>query len=317
MKATKLFLAAIAALAFASCQNNGDEFVKPVKANIVGNIGDKALATRAYDATWENGDAIGLYVSGGTTPINNSTYTTDGVKDDENYVVFSGGPDIEFPSDGSDLTFNAYYPSGNITTDGEARYYTVDNWSGQENITTQRFDPYDLMVADPVTHNSLTPDVRLTFKHKFSKLILYVDANVAGTKLVEGDLDDMDVKATGMNYPVKCDVFTGAIVPTTTDQGDFLFKTVSNGAQYEAIICPDQFPNDNSKIVFTLKNGNTFTWKPTMTDNQKFASGNSYIWYLRFNGESIDAQLKATIVNWMQTSLNSSEDPKDLFIGDN
>lgn len=319
MKATKLFLAAIAALAFASCQNNGDEFVKPVKANIVGNIGDKALATRAYDATWEDGDAIGLYVSGSTTTISNSSYTTDGELDEQNYVVFSGGPDIEFPSDGSNLTFNAYYPydKNSITTEDNTPYYNVTNWSGQENLTANKFDPYDLMVAEGVSHNSLNPEVKLTFRHKFSKLILYVDANVDGTKLENGDLNDMVVKATGMNYPVKCDVITGAIKPTRTDQGYFMFKTVSNGEQYEAIICPDEFPNDNSKIVFTLKNGNEFTWKPSLSDNAKFASGNSYIWYLRFNGESIDAQLKATIVNWNPNTIHSAENPKDLFIGDN
>lgn len=323
MKTTKVFFATLAVLALGACQNNGDEFAKPVKANIVGNIGDKTLATRAYNATWENGDAIGLYVSGLNTTINDAAFTTDGVKDAQNYVTFtSNTTSIEYPSDGSDLTFNAYYPKGTITTDGAARNYTITDWSGQENITTNKFDPYDLMVADQVAHNSLNPNVKLTFRHKFSKLILMVDANVAGTMLEEGDLTNMEVKATGMNYPVKCDVISGDVTTTSrTSASDFLFKTVVNGKQYEAIICPDEFPNTSSKIVFTLQKktgettAKTFTWTPTMpagSETTTFASGNSYVWYLRLNGKSVEAELKATIVNWTENTFYTQTNPLDI-----
>lgn len=322
MKITKLFFAALAVLAFGACQNNGEEFVKPVKANIVGNIGDKALATRAYNATWEKDDAIGLFVSGLNTTINNANFTTDGVVSD-NYVTFtSTTTSIEYPSNGSDLTFNAYYPHGNITSDGAARYYNVTNWSGQDKITADKFDPFDLMVADQVSHNSLNPNVKLTFRHKFSKLILMVDANVVGTQLKEGDLIDMEVKATGMNYPVKCDVITGDVTTTSKNSvGDFLFKTVTNGKQYEAIICPDEFPIATSKIVFTLKKktgettAKTFTWTPTMptgSETTTFASGNSYVWYLRLNGKSVEAELKATIVNWTENTFYTQTNPLDI-----
>lgn len=334
MKTTKLMFAALAALALGSCQNDGEELPKQVTADIQCNIGDNLLSTRAYDATWVRGDKIGLFVENGeyTQKINsvsvnfaNMDYTTTGTTEqitvggvNRLFVPFTGTYGVPFPSDNSYITFNAYHPyKQTLDKDGNNKsvIFTVSNWTDQENYVGLS-NPLDLLVANQESQNATGKEVKLTFKHQFCKLILNVEANTDGTALEEGCLDGMVVSAVDMNYVTKCNVLTGDIDPidvTEDDIEDFNFN-LRNG-KYEALIIPDVFPSQKSKIVFKLRDGKTFTWIPEIPASanvgKKFAKGNSYIWNLRLNGTSVDAVLKATIINWTENEFYS-ENPFDI-----
>lgn len=335
MKATKLFLVTLAAITLGACQNDINELSQPVTAKISANIGNVALSTRAYNATWETNDKIGVYATNNDKiykSFANSVFTNAenpeqllGKDGEQHFFNLFSGNTIEYPSDGSNVIFYAYYPYTDsediIKQDNGSYFYYVNDWSNQDRIpATTKSNPLDLMVADKEIQSSKEPDVRLTFRHKFAKLILNISANVEGTQLKEGDLEGMEVSTIGMNYPTKCNIMTGDVTSTVNKTGTFKFKTNAEGTVAEAIICPDVFPNEDSKIVFTLKqkSGETapkkFTWTPKMPSNATttFASGNSYIWNVRLNGNSVEAELRATIIDW-KTNEFYSDKPEDIY----
>lgn len=329
MKATKLFFAALATLAIASCQNDDKELPKTVTANVQCNIG-KGLATRAYNAVWEGNDAIGLFVkenTEGTTWVeysipktnvfaSNLEYTTTlisaGTIDGNDYVYFTG-TSIPFPSNNHALSFQGYYPY--TTLNGTK--FTVADWSNQENSKT-----FDLMISeDPTTAPNCVKNasqvqetkdatIPLIFHHMFSKIILKVSVNEEATTLRTADLAGMTITAAGMNVITTCDVLTRAIdktggaVSTPIKFATLKGSTIENA--YEAIVCPEyNTGSEDRKVTFTLANGKgTFTWPiPTGTN---FESGNSYVWNIRLNGDGVTAELIATIIDWNELKMDEN-----------
>ena len=72
-----LLASAMLTLAFTACSNNEIETIPydgPVAAQVIAGI-DGAV-TRAADASWENGDAIGISCSSTNTNYTNMKYVT-------------------------------------------------------------------------------------------------------------------------------------------------------------------------------------------------------------------------------------------------
>lgn len=310
MKATKLFLAAIAALAFASCQND-EELPKLVTASIFGNIGEKTLATRAYNNKWEANDEIGLFVytydnetsADGEQHRNyvNSLFKTVSGGDTGEFTPGEGVETIMFPSDNGDIHIYAYYPHTNL--DGTS--FKV-NWTNQSS-------KIDLMLANKIaTINDKR--IELQFRHRFSKLILKVTANTDKTQILPDELEGMTVSARGMNFDSSCDVKTGVLTKGSAKDAPISF--VYNNGQYEAIVCPDAI-NANRSITFTLSKYGTknFVWNTESLTNVPFAEGKSYIWNVCLNGEDIvEAELVGTIDDWDPQPQNSEENPENVYI---
>lgn len=316
MKATKIFFAALAALALGACQNEKVEFAKPVTAQISGNIGDKALSTRAHDNVWGATDKIGVFVyTGGTTDIyknlENSlfTYTSDTKTIEKEgtsltYNVFSGAT-VEFPSDGSNLDFIAYYPYQGTLVNNT---FTISDWSNQNNS-----ESFDFMTAEKVSGNedieagnNIIPFV---FKHKCSRIILNLYANYEESQLQTSDLAYVTAEGEGLNVSATCNVLTGEVTPGSANNTPINFKKSADNIA-EAIICPN-YNNGERRVVFTFK-GKTCYW--IIPTTQTFKPGIKYIWNLKLKSEGlVSAELVGTIEDW------SEEKPKgdDIIDVDN
>ena len=111
---------ALATLLLTACQN--DEETMQTDARVALQV-TSGIQTRAYDATWEANDEIGIFgFTQGDAPTQahtNVRYVTTG----GNGTFTPDGTTIYLPVDGSSLDFVAYYPH---TTDLENGIYTVD-----------------------------------------------------------------------------------------------------------------------------------------------------------------------------------------------
>ena len=117
MKATKIYpVAALLALSLAACNN--EEITTTPDARVALQV-TGGIQTRAYDATWEANDEIGIF---GFTQedvpaqaYSNVRYVTTG----GNGTFTPDGTTIYLPTDGSSLDFLAYYPyTTTAMTDG-------------------------------------------------------------------------------------------------------------------------------------------------------------------------------------------------------
>ena len=114
MKATKIYpVAALLALSLAACNN--EEITTTPDARVALQV-TGGIQTRAYDATWEANDEIGIFgftqEDAPAQAYSNVRYVTTG----GNGAFTPDGTTIYLPTDGSSLDFVAYYPH---TTDLE------------------------------------------------------------------------------------------------------------------------------------------------------------------------------------------------------
>lgn len=315
MKTKNIFLAAIATLALGACQNDNVEFNKPVKANIYANLNNKGLATRAYGQTWSANDAIGLFVNEGNykytfngnkeTTINNEKFVnTAGVN---TTATFSSDTDVLFPSDGSEITFHAYYPY-NPNLDGYL--YEVTNWDVQSNLGNEDSNPVDLLISDNPTGSQSSNNVELKFSHVFSKLRLRITTNSEESQLVPSDLTNMTVKANGLSASINCNVLDGTISNVTDNGKAINFKTNTKGVEYEAVICPNfKSTSTTPQIIFTYvdSKGTTKNCTWNIPSTQSFAKGVCYDYTIRLRGDGLaEAILTGTINPWTVEDKNPS-----------
>ena len=106
---TDAFITLGCGLMLTACSNEDmtDNLLQePVEARVSASIG--SMATRAYDTTWENGDAIGI-IGGGYTDIRYVHHNGLWAVEDALGPILFQTPD--------DVDFTAYYPQGAETTD--------------------------------------------------------------------------------------------------------------------------------------------------------------------------------------------------------
>lgn len=112
MKAKTMFMATLAVAVLTACNDNENDVVDTgsSQATFTAAI-DGQVNTRAYDQTWEAGDAIGISgTSGGTTYTNVQYVTTGG---NGNFTAGTSGNEIYYQDD-NPVTFTAYYPWINL-----------------------------------------------------------------------------------------------------------------------------------------------------------------------------------------------------------
>lgn len=204
----KIILLAVATLALASCENNDDN-IEPLHdyARITATIGG-SVSTRAKDATWSEGDMIGISSTVGTieAPYTNLKYTTGG--DGE----FTGTPVFFYKP----MTLTAYYPftgtegiaPGIISTTTDATCQNSENqpqidflWDSKTNQDQKDF-------------SASNPNVNFTFTHKMSKLTF---AFKGSKEVIEnGTVIAKEVKVSDMvSYEIEGLVMDGSFDTTT------------------------------------------------------------------------------------------------------
>lgn len=159
MKKVILFTAVAGALSLASCSNENEEPVTPVSSDaprFSATIG--AQQSRAFDTSWENGDAIGISCLTGGKTYTNVAYSTTG---DGNFNVVTPGTEIYY-QDNNEVTFTAYYP------------YTANTAAyGAETTNQANQKKFDFLWAQAKGKKSV-PNVAFSFAHKMAKVNITV-----------------------------------------------------------------------------------------------------------------------------------------------
>lgn len=316
MKAIKFLSLGLLATMIASCSS--EDVAMPnneVAATLTGNIGS-SLKTRAFNDQWEANDEIGVFINEiipatedgaeDTKEIFDGNFNTEFVtKTDgkENKFTPASGAQILFPSNKHDLSFHAYYPYASYITEEKPEF--IPNWKDQSEETKYN----DLLISDTKNGNKDNKEVRLTFKHVFSRIVLNIEANSEETQLLPEDLDGLTVSAAGMNVETSCNVLTGEITKGETALAEEIgFKVENKGQKASAIICPNFISEETPRVVtIKLTNGKTYTWNSGSMATIDFESGYSYTWTLKLKGDGlVDATLIGTIVDWTDAEIEDN-----------
>lgn len=166
-----LTLAAIAAVALASCSN--DEIQQAENDGVIrlgaGMVSTKAPVNSLTDLSGV-GDKVGIYAISApwtATPLMQNVQTT-AIDGTDGSISWSGV--YNYPTDGSNLTFYGYYPYAAEGTSGNNYMVAPDGTTAPVlNFTTDGMQ--DVMYATPVTANKTTSPVgKLVFGHALTQL---------------------------------------------------------------------------------------------------------------------------------------------------
>ena len=245
------------------------------------------IQTRAYDATWEANDEIGIFgFTQGDAPAQaytNVRYVTTG----GNGRFTPDGTTIYLPTDGSSLDFVAYYPH---TTDLENGIYTVDveNQSDQSTI--------DLMAASKLSANRSKNTVAFNFEHKLSKIVFNF---TAGVGMDESELAGMKVQLTNQQTLATFNVTQpdGEVVVGTNTPATLTLNTDADGTSSEGIVLPSA-NFDGMTLHLELSDGSSFfNWDLNNSQNaDKFEAGKKYVYDITVNRSGLG--VTATITDW-------------------
>lgn len=274
-----------------SCQQEeqlltGDESRREI---VFTSIIDDSHLSRVVDASWEQGDEIGVFMKkAGTEEVirGNVPYVT---KSGNGNFVGKNGP-MEFPEgEGVKVDFIAYYP---YTTRAENfKQYGIDLTNQQD----QR--ALDLMKAvNLVNRDATSPQGNLQFRHLLSKLVLNLTPSQGAS--LNG------IKATVSALKVKGNANLAADGTITLEDQTAAVKMFVNaeGTQAEAVLLPQDL-TDKLKITLEL-NGQQREVTTNISD--KLEASEKYICNLKINlggGGQITPEPQAKYARWGETPL--------------
>lgn len=189
----KLSLALFALLLFSSCDNeeyapeenignNGSEKIHfnvvVAAATTISSEGQTRVATSTdgnYTTTWNNGDAIGIYIVKGSGGLQSFGNWVDNMKMTYNngswIPTFPSGKEY-YPTDGDKLNFYAYYPYNSAVTD--ALNMNITGLTDQS--STANLSKSDLLSASTLNVEKGNTPVQLNFSHALTMVELSVES---------------------------------------------------------------------------------------------------------------------------------------------
>lgn len=285
MKRNHLFLSSIIAFMLTSCFQ---DYPTPehVKQYITVNAAIHAMQTRAFNTVWEKNDAIGIYMKksndkwSGAIQANNVKYITDGTSI---FRVADTKKAINFPIDGSNASFVAYYPYKAALSDMK---YPVD-------ITDQSNLPdIDLLYSDNAEAvNSEQLNINLAFVHQLTKVIL----NIIPEDPLH-DLSGLSAKITGVGTKATFSLDNGELSsPTST--GNISFNVSVDGRTAEAILLP-MTSMKNKELILSIAS-NTFAFPLDKAINiTSFEKSTQYTYNITLTKEALSVS-QAIISDWI------------------
>lgn len=284
---TKMIFAALASFIMTGCSNEVENLLSYGERTPLQVKGSMEMEmTRAQNDTWENGDAIGVYM------LRDDNTLAEGVKN-LRYVTanadgnFSAEGSIAFlPDDGSIVTVKAYYPQSNVD---ENNCLSID----LTNQTVQ--NAIDLMSAQCASVSKDAPTASLNFTHKLAKIVLNI---TAGEGVI---LDGMQVRISNQKPSVRYNVLTDEVV-AEGDAADIMLRF--NGTdRAEGILVPNNDANPATERLLTfLLNGMEYT--ATIPQSIVFNTGTKICYNVNFKinaGEPTGVEISgATINNWTE-----------------
>lgn len=239
-----LLAGAMLTLAFASCSNDGIENVpleKPVAAQVTAAI--DGVVTRAADASWGSGDAIGISCSSTYTNYTNMKYVT--INGDGNFIHEGGAASGIFFQGTEDVTFSAYYPftgtEGSVPGSEGVITGSTTTQTNQKN--------FDYLYAGNVTANYQSHTISFTegnkFLHKMTRLILVIETSAAAG-FNASDVTSGTYSISGIKHNGTFNTKTGEATVTgeTTDDWEITATATDNDNKrtYSMILYPHSSP---------------------------------------------------------------------------
>ena len=279
-----------------SCQQEeqlltGDESRREI---VFTSIIDDSHLSRVVDASWEQGDKIGVFMKkAGTEEVirGNVPYVT---KSGNGNFVGENGP-MEFPEgEGVKVDFIAYYP---YTTRAENfKQYGIDLTNQQD----QR--ALDLMKAvNLVNRDATSPQGNLQFRHLLSKLVLNLTPSQgASLKGIKATVSALKVKGNA-------NLAADGIITLEDQTASVEMFVNAEGTQAEAVLLPQDL---TGKLKITLElNGQQREVTTNIAD--KLEAGKKYICNLKINfsgGGQITPEPQAKYARWGETPLITDAD---------
>ena len=198
--------------------------------------------TRASNSTWDDADAIGIFMkhndeaslSSSALAINKK-YATDG---SGNFYAIESNQ-IYFPFNDDKVDFIAYYPHTNSLN---GLYYPI-------NVSNQKILPdIDLLYSDNAEGiNASKGIVELIFKHQLSKVIL----NISMLDKTQQNLTGLTAKITNVNTTASFSLIDGTIANESGSK-DVSFNMSTDGKSAQAILLPAS-SLESMSLVLTLE----------------------------------------------------------------
>lgn len=276
-------------------------FISLVLFSCEGEIIDKSLGSRPANInatisntnnrmtgdSWENGDAIGMYMKKENTNLNagvladNIKYVTTG---SSTFSPANPDEEILFPFNGSNVDFIAYFPYKEEIT----------NYTYPLDITNQNNQSaLDLLYSNnAIGLNSTNPNVNLTFSHQMAKVILKITPENP-----TADLSDIIIKITNASLKAPFSLSDGSL-SSPTEIGDLFFKKSTDGKFAEAILIPMSNLTGRT-LVFTIGSDTYIYDLGSNTNITSFDKGTKYTFNIVINPTGVIASVSSSsIESW-------------------
>ena len=244
MKTTKLFMAAIAALAMTACSNDEEQVFTQKEGEIVLQMLHPSLS-RATDTAFENTDEIGVYV----TAADSKLQLGGNVVNNEKFV-FNGtswsSPRKVYWNTGNHNVY-AYYPYSQQVNDVEDYVFSIQT----DQSTAEGYTKSDFMWASANGIAASNDAVKMQFAHKLS---------CVNVMLVKGESYEGEI-------PANTEVYLYSTVPealislTTGDACKYSYGSSASircyqesATKYKAIVVPQNLSTRRPIVEVVIGN---------------------------------------------------------------
>lgn len=290
MKKQAFICALLATVLLPGCSEDRENTPQPTDGRVaLEATSGIRMNTRAYDKTWEAGDAIGIYMlNGDVTDGNGNRKYTTAEKTENGSFTAAEGQTLYFPVDGAQRDFVAYYPYRETLAEGNVYTVDVSRQTPQKDI--------DLMGAAKVEgKDKLNPKVEFVFTHKLVKLDIAIKAD--GTSLKDADLAGTTVSISNQQTAGIYNVVTGGEATVTAGTpAEIALHT--DGLKAEGIVLPAA-TTENMVLTFTVPGlGNqAFHWSVNSAAKSKaFEAGSKYLYTITIGKAGVE--VSSTVEDW-------------------
>lgn len=279
---------AIAFAAVACTRSDGELLPEPDSGRLPVSISGHVWAmSRAYDASWNANDAIGVYLTvGGTTDIAEET---------ANYKYVTAGGDGRFaPAENpvmipaaaeGDYDIIAYYPYGTVS-EGVLSLSLADQ---------REQGPIDLLSAkfSGVNKDGLSAELR--FSHKLTKLMLQVSSETFSLGTLKATIAD---QITDVRYSV----LSGELAAGSSDRAavtlrNFGLSDDQHSVNAEAILLPNMTGNEAADRMLQFEIGGQ-VYTAGIAASTGFEGGKKYLYKVDIQASGDMVIVGAGIADW-------------------
>lgn len=253
----KTFLLALCALAFVSCEKENTNEPTPQPTQIPINI-EMGMYTRATDATFENGDEVGIYVvnynGGNAGVLANEGNHADNVRYQFS-TKWTPDEEIYWKDQTTKADIYAYYPYAQ-PTNVSAHNFSVNTNQGTE----EAYRAGDFLWGKAAGITPTEEAVPVTTHHTFSNALIYI---VPGDGFTADDLAAANIEVKLCNVKCNADINLANGVATATGATADITPW-NTGSYYRALVVP-QTVAEGTGLVTIKVDDVTYTYTKGMT----------------------------------------------------